>query len=242
MRFFLLILIPFFAIAQKDSSIHIVIVSAHLSGQLPEADLVKRFGPSLCVGGSVMYKFRSNWIAGLTAGYAFGSNVKEDVLTQLRNPDKFIANNNGNPADLRVSERVFLIHFTGGRLIPISKKLPNSGIFLSLGAGYMQHKVNLYDAEQKIASINGDLIKGYDRLSGGFSLSQFVGYLYVSNNLISNFYAGFELFEGFTKSLRKINYDTGLPDTRKRFDLLSGFRIGWILPLYKRRPQEYYFY
>jgi hypothetical protein len=32
------------------------------------------------------------------------------------------------------------------------------------------------------------------------------------------------------------------PDKTKRFDLLSGFRIGWILPLYKRTPETYYYF
>jgi hypothetical protein len=31
------------------------------------------------------------------------------------------------------------------------------------------------------------------------------------------------------------------PDNTKRIDLLYGIRLGWIVPLYKQAPQEYYF-
>jgi hypothetical protein len=111
---------------------------------------------------------------------------------------------------------------------------------ISIGGGYLQHKIKLYDAQQKIAAIKGDLVYGYDRLTSGFSLKQFVGYLFLSENRFVNFYAGIESYQAFTKSVRKFNYDTGLPDTDGRVDLLTGIRLGWILPLYKKKPNEYY--
>jgi hypothetical protein len=110
------------------------------------------------------------------------------------------------------------------------------------GAGVMQHRVKLYDAQQKVAAIKGHLGEGYDRLTIGFSLTQFVGYLFLSEYRLVNFYAGFEFYEGFTKSVRKFNYDTGMPDTAPRLDGLAGFRFGWILPLYKKKPDDFYYY
>jgi hypothetical protein len=58
----------------------------------------------------------------------------------------------------------------------------------------MQHKIKLYDANQKIAAVDKDLKKGYDRLSGGFGLTQFIGYKYISNNRLANCYFGFEFY------------------------------------------------
>jgi hypothetical protein len=102
--------------------------------------------------------------------------------------------------------------------------------------------VKLYDAQQKIAALSGELVRGYDRLSGGPSLTQFVGYLFLSQRRMVNFYFGVEFYEAFTRSYRQLNYDTGLRDTKQRTDILTGFRFGWLLPLYKKRPDEYYFY
>lgn len=227
---------------QKDSAIRLPLIAINFSGQLPMGDLAERFGPSFSIGGAFMYKFASNWVASVDAAYLFGSNVKEDVLEQLTNPDGFVTDNEGYPANLRITQRGLSFHLSGGRLFPVFHSNQNSGILLMLGAGYLQHKVHIYDVQQRVASVNGDLKKGYDRLSAGLSLTQFVGYLYMSRNRLGNFYGGFEAFEAFTQSKRKVNYSTGLPDTAPRLDILMGIRVGWILPLYKKMPDEFYTY
>ncbi len=82
--------------------------------------------------------------------------------------------------------------------------------------------------------------KGYDRLSNGIGFTQSVGYLFLSNNRIANFFAGIEMNEAFTKNRRDFNYDQMKKDNQLRTDLLFGIRIGWILPLYKKAPKEFY--
>ncbi|MBX3165285.1 MAG: hypothetical protein KF900_12490 [Bacteroidetes bacterium] len=238
----LLLFLSFFAKAQKDSAMALPLVGVHIGGQMPSFDMEKRFGVNLNAGAAFMYKTKTNFMFGLQAGYMFGQNVKEDVLTQLKNADGYITENQGYPADLRVTERGLGIHLTGGKVFKFLSANPNSGLFVNIGAGYLQHKINLYDAQQTIAAIDKEMKYGYDRLTAGLSLSQFVGYLYLSQNRLANFYFGFECQQAFTKSLRKLNYDTGLPDTEMRFDMLTGFRFGWILPLYKKKPNDFYYY
>lgn len=237
------ILISINTIAQsvRDSSFRILMVGVHLSGQLPQYDLAKRFGPNLSAGGSFTWKTKQNILIGFDGSYMFGKNVREDVVSSIRNEDGFVVDNEGYPADLRTTLRGWNLYINAGYLFNKLGHNPNSGLFFTLGGGYMQHKVKLYDANQKIAAVKGDLKKGYDRLSGGFALSQFIGYKYLSNNRLANCYFGIELFEGFTQSYRQINYDTGLKDTQKRFDMSVGFRFGWILPLYKRTKDFYYY-
>jgi hypothetical protein len=239
---FILLLVSFFATAQRDSAFAVSLAGVHLGGHLPAGDMVKRFGADLNLGGSYLYKTRSNWIFGLESNYFFGQNVKEDVTRQLKNAEGFITDNEGYPADLRINERGFGTHIVLGKVFKFFSPNPNSGLMVSIGGGYLQHKVNLYDANQRIAAVKGDLKHGYDRLSGGLSLTQFIGYLYLSENRISNFYFGFESYQAFTKSFRKLNYDSGLPDTGERLDILHGFRLGWILPLYRKKPDEFYYY
>jgi len=238
---FLFLFSPIFLSAQIDSAIAVPLVGVHFSGQLPAVDMAKRFGPNLNAGGSFAYKTKKNWLFGIESSYFFGRNVKEDVLVNLKSSSGYVIDNEGYPADLRLTERGVGVHVFGGKVFNLLSANPNSGIMATIGAGYIQHKIHIYDAQQRVAAVKGDLRTGYDRLSNGVSFSQFIGYLFLSENRILNFYGGFEAYEGMTKSVRKLNYDTGLPDTESRLDVLYGFRIGWILPLYKKRPQEFYY-
>ncbi|MCD6018899.1 MAG: hypothetical protein K0S53_2020 [Bacteroidetes bacterium] len=225
----------------KDSCFRILMVGMHASGQLPKYDLEKRFGPNLSAGLNFTWKTKHNLLFSVEGSYFFGRNVKEDVVANMRNSDGHITDNEGYPADLRLTERGWNIYGNVGYMISKLGNNPNSGVFITVGAGWTQHKIKLYDANQKIAAVNGDLKKGYDRLSGGFGISQFIGYKYISNNRLANCYFGFEFYEAHTKSFRGFNYDTGLTDTQQRFDVLMGFRFGWILPLYKRTKDFYYY-
>ncbi len=223
-----------------DTTINVPMISVNFCGHKPYGDLAKRFGENLCIGGSFLFKARKTWVLGVEGGYFFGRNVKEDVLQQMKTNESFVIDNEGFPADLRVTERGFNSYLVIGKVFPKLGNNPNSGLIITCGFGYLQHKIKLYDANKKVAAVKDDLIKGYDRLSGGFAMEQFVGYLFLSGNRLVNVIAGFEFHEAFTKSYRGFNYDTGLPDTQQRRDYLIGFRIGWILPLYKRTQDFYY--
>jgi hypothetical protein len=225
----------------KDSSFRIIMTGVHFCGQLPQNNLAQRFGPNLSAGVDLFWKTKRNFLFGIEGSYFWSKNVREDVVASMKNSDGFITDNEGYPADLRTTERGWNFDAKVGMIIPKSGHNPNSGIFFTVGAGYMQHKVKLYDANQKIAAIKGDLAKGYDRLSGGFALTYFIGYQYLSNNRIANFSFGVEMYQGFTKSFRGFNYDTGLKDTQKRSDILVGLRFTWLLPLYKRAKDFYYY-
>jgi hypothetical protein len=217
-------------------------VSVNFSGQLPLWDMNQRFGPDLNVGADFYFKTNKKWVFGAEGNFFFGRNVKEKVTTQMMTSDGFVIDNSGFPADLRISERGWNSYLVVGRVFPkVFGYNPNSGLMINLGFGYMQHKIKLYDAQQQIAAVKGDLSKGYDRLTGGPALHQFIGYLFLSESRLINFVAGFEFYEAFTQSYRVYNYDTGKADTKQRLDGLVGFRIAWILPLYKKAPKEFYF-
>jgi hypothetical protein len=203
--------------------------------------MAQRFGPNLSAGVDLFWKTKRNFLFGIEGSYFWSKNVREDVVASMKNSDGFITDNEGYPADLRTTERGWNFDAKVGMIIPKTGHNPNSGIFFTIGAGYMQHKVKLYDANQKIAAIKGDLAKGYDRLSGGFAVTYFIGYQYLSNNRIANFSFGVEMYQGFTQSFRGFNYDTGLKDTQKRSDVLVGLRFTWLLPLYKRAKDFYYY-
>ena len=225
----------------NDSIIAAPLIGIHFGGDLPLGDLSKRFGANLNAGIHFMYKTKKNYVIGLDGNYMFGRNIKEDVLAPLKTEKNFIIDNSGYPADIRVSQRIVNIHVRFGKILPFLSANPNSGLILMGGAGYMMHQIHFVDMQKQISAVGGDMVRGYDRMTHGPALSQFIGYIYLSDNRITNFYAGIEAYQGFTKSVRKLNYDTGLPDTEARFDALVGLRFGWILPLYSRAPKQYFY-
>ena len=105
----------------------------------------------------------------------------------------------------------------------------------------MQHKIRIEHQEHEIRFLEDDYLKGYDRLTNGLCLYQFAGYSLMSNNRLINFFVGVESYQGFTQGRRDLNFDTGLTDNAKRMDVLLGIRGGWVLHLYRRAPDEYYF-
>jgi hypothetical protein len=226
----------------KDSIYHLMIVGIHLEGQLPQGDLVQRFGPSISVGVPVFYKTAKNIIFGIENNYFFGTKVKERTLTNLMTPEGTITDINGNPGAVRFNERGWNVYGMVGGIINKLGHNKNSGLMILAGAGYIRHKINIYDVGRNIPQIHGELAKGYDRLTGGISLNQFIGYLYLGQNRMTNFYVGLEFQEAFTTGLRGYQYDLMAKDDKQRLDMLCGLRFGWLLPLYKKAPKEFYYY
>ncbi|HEY1040878.1 MAG TPA: hypothetical protein VGF30_15790, partial [Bacteroidia bacterium] len=151
----------------KDSSLFIPMTGLHLSGQLAAGDLQKRYGNTMSVGIPFMIKTKKNWIFGIEGSYFFGKKVKENSLSSLQTDEGSITANDGAPGRLRINERGLNIYLKGGKILPFANANKNSGPLVMVGAGYMQHKINIYDIGKSLPQLKGDLKKGYDRLSGG---------------------------------------------------------------------------
>ena len=238
--FIFLISLNSFSQSIKDSCVAIPLVGLHFSGQLALGDLTYRFGNSGSAGIPFIYKTSKNWLIGIEGNYFFGKKINEENhLSNLKNSEGTITANDGAPGRLRVNERGMNFYISFGKVLPILNSNKNCGPIVWAGAGYMQHKINIYDLGKNIPQLSGDLKKGYDRLTGGFAVTGFLGYLYLSENKLTNFYAGFEYNQGFTNGLRGYQYDKISSDNLKRNDIQIGFRAGWILPLYKRLKEFY---
>ena len=142
-----------------------------------------------------------------------------------------------------VAERGFNINLMIGKVFTVFSPNANSGIYVHGGAGYLQHRMKIETQDQVIPSLELDYRKGYDRFTTGLNLHQFVGYAYLGNSGVVNFYGGFYIMEGFTQNRREVFFDqpdTPVP-TGTRLDMLYGFKVGWFVPVYKRKPKEFYF-
>ena len=227
----------------KDSSIATPLVGFSYGYQFPAGDLAKRFGNNSTVQMNVDFKTKNYWTFGINGSYFFGSNIKEaGIFDSIISKDGYIIDQNGEFADVRLYERGFTVSVTAGRMFPFKKPNPNSGIEFNVGLGFIQHKIRIETIGNNVPQLTTAYKMGYDRLTNGFLLSENLGYLYLSNNRLLNFYFGFECLQGFTQSRRSYDYDLMKADTQKRLDILYGIKISWILPLYRKAPQEFYMY
>ena len=242
----LLLLVPVILRAQgsiRDSAINMHIVSLGYSFQLPGGDLEDRFGWNSMLEAAYSYKFKSNIALSVNGGFLFGSEVKEsDILSGIQNGDGLVLGNDGKFADVRLYERGYHISLTVGKLLTWGRPNHNSGIMLSAGPGFIQHKIRIETIGNTVPQLSKEYRKGYDRLTNGLGAHEMVGYYYLGNKYLINFFAGFEFMQVFTKNRRDFNFDTMSKDDDSRLDLLFGIRAGWMLPLYRKAPQKYYFY
>jgi hypothetical protein len=208
----------------------------------PGGDLEKRFGNSFKVDISPAYYFyNSSFSIGFEFGYLFGSEVKINPLSNLISYDDQIISIDKTFALLSMDERGYKIGINIGKIVSFNDNI-RSGLKLELGIGFLRHWIHYQKDYGILPQLEGEYLKGYDRLTGGISTKEFIGYQHLKKDSKINFYVGFEFIQGFTKSLRKYNYDHAVYDLEQRNDYLFGFKIGWILPLYKVNNPDEIFY
>ena len=228
----------------NDTCIAVPLLQFSYAGQLPGGDMAKRFGFNSNIGLNYTYKTHTNWLFGVDFTYLFGNEIRESGLLDSISThyEHSVINVNGEFADVRLWERGFSSTAWVGKLWPVFGSNPNSGIVTNFGLGFLEHHIKIEDIGNQSPQLVGDLKKGYDRLTNGPSVSEYVGYMYMSNNRLLNFFVGIECSQAFTKDRRIWDYEMMKPDDAQRIDLLYGMRAGWILPLYKRMPKAYYYY
>ncbi|MFT4663072.1 MAG: hypothetical protein ACI8YQ_004663 [Polaribacter sp.] len=240
---FLLILCPFlfiFSLSAQDkvkqstNEGRALLLDINYGVGLPGGDMKDRFGLNFDVGLGAEVIMPNNWIFGLGGGIIFGNKVNDKVLENLSTDQGQIIANNSAWAAVSLRERGFHTEVRIGKLIPVKADNKKSGVRLVLGLGFLQHKIRVQeDPQAYVPQITGDFEKGYDRLSNGLMLSEFIGYQHLSKNRLVNFYGGFELTQGFTQNRRDYDFMTmSTSDKSNRLDLLYGFKVGWILPFY----------
>lgn len=221
------------------------ILNGNAAFDLPAADMAKRFGKSYRLGPALLYKTKKNWLFGAKFDFILGNDTKEDSL-MINIRDKYsgnhnlyeLINNDGERIGVPVYERGYAVGISVGKLFPISRAKPDNGLTLLTTAGFMQHRIDIYDKDKSVESIRGVLLKGYDRLTNGSFVEQYLGYSYFSDNRLVNFTIGFDFLAGFTQGRRDYLYDVMRPDDKKRLDILYGIRGGWFIPIFKRKSEE----
>lgn len=205
-------------------------------GHIPAADMAKRFGLNGSIGGRIEFITKSNWILGFEGDFFFGNDVRENPLKILALKEGYIIGNDLYPASIYLLERGYGGSGYLGKLFTTGKT--RSGIRVTLGGGFVRHKIRLQDDTRSVTQITGDYQKGYDRFTGGLALNQFVGWQHVGKTRRVNFTIGFEFNQGFTNTLRDWDFNEMRKLDENRLDLRFGLRASWILPFYLTQSDE----
>lgn len=240
-------LISFNLFSQKEiDTTNIFSVNACYSLQLPGGDLANRFGINSAIGFGTLYKTKQNWIFYGFWDYKFGSQLKHEsssVLDNLKTNSGQIITNAGEYGVIKLSERGFALSLNFGKIIPLNFETNNySGILFYAGPYFLQHKISIENDGNTIPEVIGEYVKGYDKLTNGFGVNEFIGYIHYSNNKVFNFFSGIELSQSFTKSKRTFDFNLRSKDNKNRTDYLFSIKIGFNIILSKRKTNRYYYF
>lgn len=229
---------------ENDTTARVFSLGAAYGRDLPGGDLKNRFGMNNSLGASFSYKSITNWILMVEGDYLFSRNVKisDELFEDIAAEEGYIIDEGGIFTDLAVLEAGMTANFSFGKLFPVWGPNQNSGLVFRIGGGYMFHKIRIEQNQNSAPQISGDYQKGYDRLTEGFNTSQFLGYHYLGNENILNFYAGIEFHQAWTSSSRAYNFDQRKRPANSRFDSLYGLKIGWFIPLGKQTARKTHYY
>lgn len=228
----------------RDSVIGTPWVAITYGSNWSGGDLLKKYGYLNHLGFLAGYKTKKNVFIGLDGNFIFGRDIRiTGLFDGLKDSYGNITDINGDIATILLFSRGFNTNITFGKILPVFSPNANSGIFLQGGFGLLAHKIRIESNSQVIPSLELDYKKGYDRLCMGPNIHEFIGYSFMANRGVFNFYGGFYAQQGFTKNMRTIFFDQpDVPVSKKtQIDLQFGLKIGWLIPIYKRLPKDYYY-
>jgi hypothetical protein len=228
----------------SDSAVSAFIPYAAYAYQIPGGDIADRYGHNSTIGGGFFYKSKKNLLFSLDFNFIFGSDIKhaDSILRLVETSSGHIIDGNGTYALYTLYERGYSINFRVGKIFKVLRANPNSGLMLMVGAGYLAHRMVIDNQNNTAPQIGGDYARGYDRLTAGLNLNQFIGYFYMGKSRVFNFYGGFEFYQAFTSSQRDYVFDQMRKDDNNYTDLFFGIKIGWMIPIYKQAPDPYYYH
>lgn len=226
-----------------DTGIALTAVQASYAQQLPGGDLFERFGSNNNVGLGGWWKSRSGYTLGAEGNMLFGNQVREPgILRNVINSAGQVVDQDGTMADVFLFERGWSAFATAGRIFPLFGPNPNSGLHVKVGGGYLRHKIRVQTQRNVVPQLEDEYLEGYDRLTAGPAALAYIGYQHFSDRGRVNFHVGLELVVGATRPLRSFNLDTEQYNKAQRMDLLSGLRVGWSLPIHRKKDTGFHYY
>jgi len=248
-RFSVLLIAVFIAVQSfaqldaRDTTVAAFIPYFAYAFQMPGGDLANRYGNNSTIGGGLFYKTEKNFLFSADVNFIFGNDIKnaDTIMSMVETSGGHIIDGNGVFAQYALYERGYSINVRFGKIFRVLNPNPNSGILVMGGAGYIIHRMKIDNQYRTAPQISGDYAKGYDRLTGGIAFNEFIGYFFMGRTRVLNFYGGFEFYQAFTRNKRDYIFDQMKKDNNRYLDLFYGFKIGWMIPIYSRTPDKYYY-
>lgn len=227
----------------NDSVVSTFIIPISYAYHLPYGDIEGEFGSSSAIGTGLIYKTSANWIWMLEGNYIFGTKVKntDAIISQLLTSTGGVVGTEGTYVELSSMQRGFDIMLKLGKLLPVFGINDNSGLFMQLGVGYLQHTIRWTVENNNAPQLQDDYKKGYDRLTEGVALSQELGLMVMSDKRMWNYKIALEAIEGFTQN-KRYNFDLMRREPKHRVDVYLGFKFTWMIPLFGRAPKDMYYF
>lgn len=206
-------------------------------------DIADMYGPSSIIGGGIGYKSKKNIYFGVEYNYLFGGKVKDGdvIIADILTSDGQIIGQGGEYAIFQYYQRGHIIWAQVGKIFPVLAHNPNSGLMLKLGLGFTQYRMDVSVQENSALQLRDDYKLGYDHLTRGVGLNQAIGYMFIGDSRIWNFYGGLDFSQSWSKNVRDVNFDTRVKDDSQHFDMYFGFKIAWVIPIYRSAPADFYY-
>lgn len=233
-------------ITGKDTAISTPFFTASAGWTLPFGEMGNRYNSFININTNLGWKSEKNWIYYCEFGFQFGSDnvkIKNDILSEMltNTSDPFVIGQDGSNAGVVAYNRNLSLSVFGGKIIPLWFSNPNSGIMLTVGAGFLQHQIIYQPTLTEAPQIQDDYALGYDRQMRGAMVSAFLGYIHMSKKNFANFYIGVQLDNAWTKMTREYQFDLMGGDNNIYHDGMWTFKIGWMFPFYGRESDKIYF-
>lgn len=227
----------------KDSIIGTPWIAVNYGVNWPHQNLANKYGFLNHIGLMAGYKTKKNWFYGFDGNFIFGNQVHlNNMFSNLIDSKGTITDINGDIAKVVVTARGLNANIAIGKVFPVFSPNSNSGIYVHGGVGLLAHKYRIDTQDQVVPEIELNYRKGYDQLSMGPNFHEFLGYAFMANHGLINFYGGFYAQQGLTKNMRTVFYNT--PDTpvskKTMIDIQVGAKLGWFIPFYVRKPKDFY--
>ena len=240
--------------------IPVAMFQATYAFQVPGLDTKALYGVNHDVGGGFAYKTESGWLFSVNGDYIYGPKVKIERLELfgegITNDVGEIIGSGGNFTLLELNQRGFHIQGEVGKLFPFGSN-PNSGFFVQGGLGYLKNRIRIDYQQSSLNTplpVDKDYRFGYDRMRGGPAVHLEAGYLLLNDTRLLNLSVALEVTYARTRDLRDYDFrvftnsetgvmePVGYTDPNKRYnDLYYGIRVTWCIPIYERKPQDFYY-
>lgn len=239
--FLLWMFTPFRAAAQlslRNDTVALPFFQIGYAFQITDAHLAERFENVSSVHGGFQYKNRSNWTLGVSGSFLFGGRVvQQGVIESLRTDQGRVINASGNLTQVEMSMRGFRAMVSAGKVIRWLGPNPNSGLWLQLGAGLLQHQIHFRYGQSNVPQLDDPYEKGYDRLSNGWAVAPQLTYLRFDNDNFINFKLGLDVSIARTESRRAWNFEENRKIEESRWDLMWGLKAAWVFPIFDKQSR-----